>query len=147
MEDKIILAVIGVVAGFMGGIGKSWLDSRKQIDQSLRDARSNVYDLLWKMTGLLPEWPRAEDVTYEKLEELSRKMRNWYFNEGGGILLSANARDSYGEVQKAITGVLAQNKTGPVPPSHPHYEMIRKLCSAMRTQLTEDLHSRSRTLL
>lgn len=146
MEDKIILAVIGVITGFIGGVLKSWWDSRVKVDESLRNARLEVYKPLWKMTDLLPEWPRSEKVTYEKLYELSCNMRDWYFGQGG-IFLSKDARESYGEAQKAITLVLQERKTGPVPPTHPDYDLIRDRCSALRTQLTEDLHSRSRTLV
>jgi hypothetical protein len=64
---------------------------------------------------------------------------DWYF-ERGGIFLSESARDAYFEVQKCINASLEKNQTGRV--SDHDYKAIRALCSALRTELTNDLLSR-----
>jgi hypothetical protein len=54
-----------------------------EIDADLRKRRIDAYTPLWKATALLPQWPRATDVTYAKLQELSVTLRTWYFDVGG----------------------------------------------------------------
>ena len=54
--------------------------------------------------------------------------------------MSESARKVYGTVQETIQAILASPKPGFV--KDPDYESIRKACSALRTELTEDLLSR-----
>lgn len=85
MEDPltvIISAIIGAVVSYIGAVIQNFLDMRTTIDKSLRDDRIKVYKVLWKKTELLPKWPKATDVTYEKLAKLSEELRDWYFSEG-----------------------------------------------------------------
>ena len=78
------------------------LDFRTKVDESLIKTRTEVYKVLWKMTGLLPKWPRAEDVTYEQIKNLSKQFRQWYFEEGG-IYLSGRAQKAYASLQDTIS--------------------------------------------
>ena len=137
----IISALVGAVVSFIGAVIKNVLDMRSKINESLRDSRISVYKALWKHTELLPEWPRATDVTYEKLSELSKCLRDWYFSEGG-IYLSKQSREAYGDLQRKLDGVVKQNSSGKV--SDIDYEVIRGLCHDLRTELTKDLVSRRR---
>jgi hypothetical protein len=70
-------------------------------------------------------------------------MRDWYFDTGG-IYLSADARDAYFGVQKAVQEVLAAGAAGPL--DDPTYDRVRACCSTLRTELAEDLLSRRAAL-
>jgi len=109
------------------------------VDSDLRTHRIEVYSELWKKTGLLPQWPRNQQLSYPQLRQFTIDLRDWYF-ERGGMYLSRGAREAYGKVQEALGAVLAESKDGTV--SAPDYDAVRAQCSSLRSELTEDLLSR-----
>jgi len=118
---------------------KATLAMAATIDTDLRGRRFAVYAELWKKTGVLPQWPRNRELMYPDLRELTDELRKWYF-ESGGIYPSTTAREVYGEVPKTLTSVLEKQQDGKV--TDPDYEALRSKCSALRTELTDDLLSR-----
>lgn len=139
----VVSSLIGGFVAYVGAVINSSLAMRSQIDQSLRDARTNVYKDLWRRTGLLPQWPKSSDVTYAKLSDFSRDLRHWYFTEGG-IYLSSESRAMYGRLQEIVTVVLQDAGQGRI--TDEEYVRIREACSLLRTELTRDLLSRRRAL-
>ncbi len=115
------------------------LELSADIDIHLREQRITVYTELWKKTELLPKWPRSHDVTYEKLDDFSKGLRDWYF-QVGGMYLSEDARDSYIDLQETITDNLKAKRSGNIIDDE--YDRIRDKCSALRTELTNDILSR-----
>jgi hypothetical protein len=118
---------------------KSMVAFASAVDIDLRAKRIPVYKELWEKTGLLPIWPWNSELTYKELHQLTNDLRDWYFRIGG-IFLSETARNNYFEVQKCITAILDKKQTGQV--SEDDYKAIRARCSALRTELTEDILSR-----
>lgn len=118
---------------------KSSLAFVSAVDTDLRTKRIPVYAELWEKTGVLPMWPWNTELEYQDLHQLTRELRDWYFKRGG-MYLSASARDTYFEVQKSINAILEKDQAGRV--SHDDYKAIRDKCSALRTELAEDLLSR-----
>ncbi|MGH8646275.1 MAG: hypothetical protein ACREX4_18170 [Gammaproteobacteria bacterium] len=139
IETVVISSLVGAAVSYIGAVAKSALDFRTKVDESLIKTRTDVYKVLWKMTALLPKWPRAEDVTYEQIENLSKQFREWYFEEGG-IYLSRKAQKAYATLQDTISDVLKASSPGKVTPKD--YDAIRDKCSSLRTEMTEDLLSR-----
>lgn len=151
---EIILTVLGaaggagaIIAGLSLWLGKVWADRIAQtqkftgeIDLDLRARRLNVYPELWKLTAMLPKWPRAKDVTYEKLTGFSETLKKWYFETGGMYLSRATHYKAYSPLQDTIAEVLARHSSGPI--SDQDYDTVREKCSALRTALTEDIESR-----
>jgi hypothetical protein len=135
----IMPAIIGAVVSYIGAIFSNALSYRAKVDEGLREKRIELYRILWKKTDLLPKWPPRTDLTYEMLSVFSEELRAWYFDEGG-IFLSSGARKAYGKLQDSIGEVFATAPRGPI--SAPDYEKIRRKCSSLRSQLTEDLLSR-----
>ena len=147
-----------VVAGLAGWLGKVWSDrilqaqksladsllqSQKltgEIDSDLRKRRIDAYAPLWKATGLLPQWPRASDVTYAQLQDLSRQLRAWYYEMGGIYLSRSSHRDAYSPLQDALKELGQAGKSGVI--SETDYNDVRKLCSRLRTALANDIESR-----
>jgi hypothetical protein len=80
----------------------------------LQGERIATYKELWRLTRLLPKWPRANDVEYEDLWKLSQSLRDWYFNEGGGMFLSRAAHTSYAALQDSLTAILTEQPSGSI---------------------------------
>jgi len=120
---------------------KSAIELNAQIDVHLREQRTRVYATIWKETGIVPRWPRATNVTYGDILHFSEKLRAWYFGEQGGMWLSTEARKAYGNLQETNTQVIA-GKAVDDRLVDDDYEAILAKCSALRTELTNDLVSR-----
>ena len=136
--------VVGALAAWLG---KIWSDRIAQtqklfqdIDIDLRNRRIKVYEELWISTSILPKWPKAEGVTYERLLEFSQELRGWYFTKGGMYLSRSTHSKAYGPLQDALAEVLRANKSGVI--SAEHYEAVRSRCSTLRTALAGDIESR-----
>ncbi|HKC92504.1 MAG TPA: toll/interleukin-1 receptor domain-containing protein [Nitrospira sp.] len=111
------------------------------LTSDIQRERIIAYKELWKVTEVLPKWPRLESVRYEALAELSKSLRNWYFTDGGGMFLSRSAHTSYAALQDSLTAILSEHPSGVI--TDEHYDAIRELCSALRSRLTHDVGSRN----
>jgi hypothetical protein len=139
LSDWGIPAIVGGAAGAIGSLVRDILSSRMKTDEKLRDLRTPVYKELWKLTERLPKWPRA-DITYRDLYEFSAELKTWYF-EKGGFYLSRRSHKRYTAVQDALLEALTGAKETDAV-SDDDYEAVRAKCSALRTEMTEDLLSR-----
>jgi hypothetical protein len=131
-------AATGAIAAYVTTL----FESRRKIDDSVRDARLKTYPQLWNETGLVPRWPKAE-VTYDELHSLSMRFQEWYYNSGG-MYLSRQARQAYGTLQELITRLCAPPKKERL--TDPHYDEVRDAASVLRNELTNDLMTRTRTV-
>jgi hypothetical protein len=102
--------------------------------------RIAAYRGLWALTRILPKWPRANNVPYSKLRAFSAALRDWYFLGGGGMFLSRSAHGAYSSVQNTLQAILCQRVSGTVAASH--YDEVREVCSALRSQLAKDIGAR-----
>jgi hypothetical protein len=145
LSTVIVSALVGGAVSAIGALIQSALSARAKIDESLRSDRVAAYKMLWKKTSLLPLWPRATDVTYEQLSCFSADLRDWYFNDGGW-LFSTEARQEYEALQTLLREIIKTSGTAPGQIRPEHYDAIRSRCSALRTELTNDLQSRKRAM-
>jgi TIR domain len=102
--------------------------------------RITAYRELWRLTGLLPRWPRSPDVTYESFSGLTGSLRDWYFRDGSGMFLSRSAYTAYAALQDSLNVILLEAHGGPV--SDEHYEAVRELGSTLRRSLAKDVGAR-----
>jgi hypothetical protein len=143
----ILTTLISAAVGFASAAAKNRFDARSKMDMQLRSTRLELYKVLWKMTSVLPKWPRATDVTYGRLRQLSVEFRDWYFNDGG-IYLSRQARSALDEVQSALRQVTeGKDSAELLMEEGTDYNMVRGKCSKLRSELATDLHSRRRAFL
>ena len=146
METITTSLVTLVVGGFLGGLVKSALDYRSHVFSDLWDKRFNAYKELWRIMGQIPRWPRLDDVSYSKLFEMSKRMRDWYFNNGG-LLMSEKTRKKYGDVQEEINDRVIKNKeNNDSLIGDEEYDKIQDLCSVLRGEMTKDLLSRKKQI-
>ena len=83
-----------------------------QLKQTLHEKRLESYPNLVKAAKPLALYlSRIEESSpgdiIEKLKEMGLAMRNWYLDEGGGLLLSAQTRDAYFLLARALTRACA----------------------------------------
>jgi hypothetical protein len=145
----VLPALVGAAVSFVGALLTYFLGTRTKIDEALRQKRDGMYKDLWTKTGLVPFWPKNPDVTYRHLYELSCDLKNWYFQQQGGLYLSKQSRSAYGALQESLTSVLSNKSETDYDNQivQADYDLIKYKGRGLRVQLTEDLLSRSRTLL
>lgn len=138
----------------------------------LRRARFDEYQKLWKHMEPLALYAPAQDLDRKTVEDMSTDMRAWYFG-GGGLVLSTAARDRYFDLQNQLQLLLADSAVQwPLRKSDERYvtaaqkgDPVRRIVagkpraeasrftelqersSALRTQLTKDVDSRSPSFL
>jgi hypothetical protein len=146
----IISAVSGLAVAAVGAVVRGALAQRAGTDEELRKVRTEVYPWIWERTSIIPRWPRPE-LSYQQLRTFDDELRGWYFGQEevledlrktpGGLYLSENSRERYGELKDliALTLVAAENE-GAVP--NPVCEHLLQACTALRNALTEDLDTR-----
>lgn len=145
MKDELIKQMIALaLGGVLGVIFKSWYDYKTTVLKQLWEKRYENYKVLLQLTGLLPLYPEKAEVRYKDILEVSGKMRDWYFSEGG-LLLSKRTRDKYFEVQMKMQSMLENRSEQEMPEEiNDVYDTIRKKFSELRTEMTDDLLSRIR---
>jgi hypothetical protein len=145
----VLPVLIGAVVSFVGSLLTYFLGTRTKIDEALRQKRAEIYKDLWTKTGLVPFWPKNTDLTYGELYELSCGLKNWYFHQQGGLYLSKQARSAYSGLQENLASLLRNKSESDYPKqiAEEDYDLIKHKGHDLRLQLTEDLLSRSRTLL
>lgn len=142
MSVVLVSTVTALIVSIVGTLVTSGLESRRKIDDTIRENRMVGYRLLWEKTRLFPRWPRGT-VTRRQIRQLSEEFRDWYY-EGHGMYLSASSRKIYGDVQKMLVAVAAESDD--LLPE-PGYDSLRDHISALRTALTNDLLSRTRPVV
>jgi hypothetical protein len=164
LATGLVAALVGGVAGFGTSLVSNLFERRRVIDESVREARLQVYESLWRKFGFIPRWPRGS-VTPAQLQQLSRSLRDWFFGTApetalaapedggktrpGGMYLSAKSREKYNDFQTTIQ-TLAQTvdgRTADDPISGDAYDQLQERVSALRAEITEDLLSRRRVFL
>lgn len=136
---EILSAALGLAVGYLAAVLKSRVEVAAQVDKQLRDTRAADYKDLWKLTGILPRWPKRDNVTFSELHGLQVTLKRWYF-DSGGIYLSRHSFSRYAELQDALAA-LAQRPAAEAVGADV-YETVRARCSALRSSLTDDLLSR-----
>lgn len=153
-----VVAVIGLVGSAAGAIWAAYVGTRRRVlaelegryDAELRDLRLRVYPQLWAALEPLAKYAREPPGRPRRaeLEDLTRDLRRWYFEEGG-LYLSAEAREAYFQLQDALTAVI-ESKTwaaGTDPAEEidaQTFEAFRQIGSWLRTTLTYDVGTRRR---
>jgi hypothetical protein len=153
-----IVAVIGLVGSAAGAIWAAYVGTRRRVlaelegryDAELRASRLGVYPHLWAALEPLAKYAREPPGRPRRteIEELTRNLRRWYFEEGG-LYLSAEAREAYFQLQDALTAVVDSKRWAAATDSSEEidaqtFEELRLIGSWLRTTLTYDVGTRRR---
>ena len=132
-----------LLGGVIGVLFKYWYDYKSMVYKALWEKRFESYTKMFSLSGILPLYPEKANVNYEQLFKASESMRDWYFKEGAGLILSNKCRDLYFDLQKKIqASVIAKGDTSQQIVDD--YDTIQKHFSNLRTEMTNDLMSRNR---
>lgn len=146
LTTTVLSAGVGAVVGFLSAAGKSYLDSRRKVDEDLRTRRSDPYQELWNKTQRFQLWPRKE-AFYTEVEEFQSQLASWYYHSGG-MLLSKSSQRAYQGLQKQLTliirvgGGMTKQKQNTTPIPEKEWTAVEVGCNRLRAALTDDLLSR-----
>jgi hypothetical protein len=144
MEDKVLAAIIGAIAGgmstYLGAILKFRVDLKSQYDKDLRDKRIAQYSDLWRLTGTFPKYARENRLMHQDLQTLMVALREWYFTKGG-MFLSDASRDAYFALQEELKSVCDGFQPGSIV-EETAYQRLRGKGSAVRSALVRDVGTR-----
>lgn len=143
-QGNLAAGVADAVDRLAGGPGRESAGASPAFDPDRSEGftleRIAVYRRLWELTRVLPKWPRAKNVAYAELRAFSEALRDWYFVGGGGLFLSRPAHGAYSSVQNTLQAILGKRVSGPIAAEH--YDEVREVCSALRSQLAKDIGAR-----
>jgi hypothetical protein len=112
-----VTAVVGLLVGIAGTATPVWAARRARrgaLDQSVHDKRLELYGQLVNATSSLALYFPSVDpvdrdtdqpvpwISPKECTLMGRAMSSWYF-EGGGLILSVEARDAYFRLARALT--------------------------------------------
>ena len=138
----VVGALVGIISTYISAKQKFRDDLQAKFNESLHQSRVNTYQKLWEQLQVLAKYARPYPVTHHRLRKLAEDLRKWYF-EVGGLFLTDNSRDAYFALHDSIVAELAKKIPEDQELSDPSFETIREKGSALRTNLSADLRSRS----
>jgi hypothetical protein len=150
LGDSMMLSTIidPVITGLFALIGL-WLVFvlNRQIKLGVAKHRLDKYASLWSKLAMTSpmedELGRAVPLCRGRREELYEELTSWYFNEGGGMVLSASTRDVYLRVKKNL--ICQPNDFVPaclqekIKDDKERSAVLRRQFSLLRTRMKADL--------
>lgn len=137
----IVSALIGAVTGILTTSWKTRKDLESAYDIEVRKQRIEAYRALWELLQPLAYYSPPGPLTYEGVEDLSKKLRGWYFKTGG-LFLSERTREPYFDLQRALTGLFVRATNGEASLEDQIVEIVKALASRLRTSSTQDIATR-----
>ncbi|MGW2635361.1 hypothetical protein [Streptomyces sp. NPDC001348] len=143
LASTAISAAVGAVTALLGAGWKNYLDSRRKIDEDLRDRRDNAYKALWPT--IMDFSHRDDDPTDPSIRQLRRDVADWYYSNGGGLYLSRGSQRSLQALIEAIDesldGQAGGKGDGKDAKSGAATKKMDEKIQALRKSLTGDLLS------
>lgn len=143
-----IASVTGVVGAVLGAVVTGALATRARVQDDMRRLRLGAYPPLWEWTSHFSKWPKAP-MSYLDLHEFLESYRSWYYHTlSGGLYLSKNTQERFGDVHELLVACFGTVEGDAVPAPPPGeitaamYHAVREAVKTLRGALTEDLESR-----
>lgn len=138
MDPQILSAIIaGSISLVVSSVVAAWIQRQKlesDYDVALRTERLAEYRKLWQLTEPLG-WYGKHEITSETAKKLLADFDHWYFENGGGLLLS----DVSVKIFEELLHALHEYSDDP--------ERIRRLGTKLRAALSYDIGGRRLPLL
>jgi hypothetical protein len=139
MDPEVLSAIIaGSVSLVVSSLVAAWAQRRKlesDYDASLRAERLAEYRKLVRLTEPIGWYGGTHEITADTAGKLLADLDHWYFENGGGLLLSDISYNSYEELLQALDRYDGD-------PDH-----LRPAGSKLRSSLAYDIGGRKRPLL
>lgn len=144
----IVSALITAVVTYFATRSKVRFDLMIEYDKKLREERLDSYKLLWKELKPLARYSAENELTYEIIRETAGKMRDWYFDEGGGIYLSKQSREPYFDLKKSMQRIIDnENLKNQNELPEDDLDKILKRGSILRESLSDDIGTRRESFI
>jgi len=148
-------ALLSLITGLISGLisaGITYFATRSKVrleliveyDKKLRAERLDAYKLLWKELKPLAKYSAENPLTYQIIRQMSEKMRDWYFDEGGGIYLSKQSREPYFKLKKSMQKIIDDEnlQSEKDEPLQINPKNILEQGSVLRESLSDDIGTR-----
>lgn len=139
--SSLFAVVVTALFGLIANRQKFREDLQSKYDSIIHNQRTAVYLPLWKDLEALARYAPPEPVTPNKLKELSRTLREWFFRTGG-LFLSNDSRRAYLDLQEEITVQLSHKRAADQELDKKSLKQVHDKASALREQLSKDVGSR-----
>jgi hypothetical protein len=138
LDPQISTAIVaGLVSLLVSVVVATWTQRKKlesDHDIALRTERLPEYRRLWALTEVLG-WYGSHDVNAEVAKKLLEELDHWYFENGGGLLLSATSVDLFEKLLLTLHKYDGDN------------DGLRQLGSSLRYALSFDVGGKNRPML
>jgi hypothetical protein len=146
MDNTLLAAIIGAIAGilgtYLGAILKFRKDLEAEYDKDLREKRIGEYKKLWELTQDFPKYARARPFGLQDAQKLMAALHGWYF-QGGGLFLSDSSRPAYFDFKDALQELIKASKKDQ-PLDCEKDSRAHAKCHALRTALAGDVGTRKK---
>ena len=102
-------------------------------DPETQAKRRTSYESLYRLLKPFARYDRSDELSKTKLEEISKQMRDWYFDVGG-LYLSDDCREAYFALKEEIATAISESA-----PAVPDAKRLISKASILRAHLREDL--------
>jgi hypothetical protein len=106
----LISAAVAAVITYFATRSKIRLELTIEYDKEIRKKRLELYEKLWILLKPLARFSAEEKITYSTVKDISAQMRDWYFDDFGGIYLSRQSRKPYFKLKEALQDVIDDPK-------------------------------------
>ncbi|HEY0461300.1 MAG TPA: hypothetical protein VGC97_19345 [Pyrinomonadaceae bacterium] len=145
----LVSAAVAAVVTYFATRSKIRLELTVEYDKEIRKKRLELYEKLWKLLKPLARFSAEEKITYSIIKIRSEKMRDWYFDEVGGIYLSKQSRKPYFELKEAMQEVIDDKKLmgEETEIGAEQLDKILALGKNLRDNLSDDIETRKESFL
>lgn len=121
------------------------LESSGKLDIDLRRKRESSYRTLWSLTAKASLHPPNKRLTYADVEHILVSMRDWYYEQYGGLYLSRESQSAYARAAQLLQDLCRGDGSQTVWDGvGGDYQKLHEVFSGLRTELTADLQTRVR---
>ena len=103
-------------------------------DPEILSKRRSSYEVLFRILKFFARYDRENEFTKAQLKEISEKLRDWYFDSGGGLYLSDECRDPYFSLKEQIAKAIDEAGSEPLDPTP-----LINAASRLRAFMREDV--------
>jgi hypothetical protein len=141
LAASIVTAIVTAALAVAGTYVTTRRELQLKFDESLRTLRIDAYKALWKDLDGLAKYGRPKPLTPAEAAAIRDKLRTWYFETGGGLMLSTQTRTDYFRLQDGLELAVADAWDGEAR-AEAVDEYLRLLGSRLRTGMTADVGTR-----
>lgn len=144
-SSEIITFILSVAVSYLAVRWKIRKELDAMYDRTLREYRLPVYQRLWESLQPLSKYSPPAPVTHKIVTDLSIRLREWYYLEGG-LYLSKKAQKAYVQLQGEMKETAGSSESSNVL----NEKTLNKLFNAgstLRTAMAFDVGTRKAPML